>query len=87
MANGQPRPVFYVAVFVVVLGLVGLALYRFGGYGPGDRTGQFTQDELKQMQTGAEAPDTSGITTVKEYNYVAADAAARGQGHLQLQAR
>jgi hypothetical protein len=30
MANGQPKPAFYVAVFVVVLGLVGLALWRFG---------------------------------------------------------
>ena len=38
------------------------------------------------MKGGAEAPDTAGITTVKEYNYVAAREAARGQGHLQLQA-
>ena len=38
------------------------------------------------MQKGAEAPDASGITTVKEYNYVAGGQAARGQGHLQLQA-
>jgi len=30
MANGQPRPAFYVAVLLVVLGLVGFALYRFG---------------------------------------------------------
>jgi NitT/TauT family transport system substrate-binding protein len=35
--------------------------------------GQFTADELKKMgKGGAEAPDASGITTVKEYNYVAA---------------
>ena len=27
---------------------------------------------MKQMKGGAEAPDSSGITTVKEYNYVAA---------------
>src|SRR5690349_19915357 len=73
MANGQPRPAFYVAVFLVVIGLVGLALWRYGAIGPGSKVGQFTSDELKKMgKGGAEAPDTSGITTVKEYNYVAA---------------
>jgi NitT/TauT family transport system substrate-binding protein len=72
MANGQPRPAFYVAVLLVVLGLVGLALYRYGAIGPNSQGGQFSSDELKQLQKGAEAPDNSGITTVKEYNYVAA---------------
>lgn len=71
MANGQPRPAFYVAVLIVVLGLVGLALYRYGAIGPGG-SGRFSDDELKQLQKGAEAPDSSGITTVKEYSYVAA---------------
>jgi NitT/TauT family transport system substrate-binding protein len=72
MANGQPRPAFYVAVLLVVLGLVGLALWRYGAIGPKSGTGTFTADEMKQMKGGAEAPDSSGITTVKEYNYVAA---------------
>jgi NitT/TauT family transport system substrate-binding protein len=72
MANGQPRPTFYVAVFIVILGLVGLALYRYGAIGSRNQTAQISGDELKQMQKGAEAPDASGITTVKEYNYVAA---------------
>jgi NitT/TauT family transport system substrate-binding protein len=72
MANGQPRPAFYVAVLIMVLGLVGLALWRYGAIGPRSQTGQFSADELKKMQSGAEAPDSSGITTVKEYNYVAA---------------
>jgi NitT/TauT family transport system substrate-binding protein len=72
MANGQPRPAFYVAVLLVVLGLVGLALWRYGAIGPKSQAGQFTADELKKMQNGAEAPDSAGITTVKEYNYVAA---------------
>ena len=70
MSNGQPRPAFYVAVLLVVLGLVGLALWRYGAIGPKPSTGQFTADELAKMKTGAEAPDTSGITTVKEYNFV-----------------
>ncbi len=72
MANGSPRPAFYVAVLFVVVGLVGLALWRYGAIGPKGQSGQFTADEMKQMKAGAEAPDSSGITTVKEYNYVAA---------------
>jgi NitT/TauT family transport system substrate-binding protein len=73
MANGQPRPAFYVAVLLVVIGLVGLALWRYGAIGSGGgRTAQISNEELKQMKGGAEAPDSSGITTVKEYKYVAA---------------
>jgi len=65
----QPRPAFYVAVFVVIVGLVGLALWRMGVVGP-DSGGRFSADEMKEMAKGAEKPDSSGITTVKEYNYV-----------------
>src|SRR3954454_6148399 len=72
MAEGQPKPAFYVAVLVVVLGLVGLALWRYGAIGPGGKVGQFTADELNKLKTPAEASDSSGITTVKEYKYVAA---------------
>jgi NitT/TauT family transport system substrate-binding protein len=70
MANGQPRPAFYVAVFLVILGLVGLAVWRFGTTRPGGGEGQFSSEELKQLAGNAEKPDSSGITTVKEYNYV-----------------
>jgi NitT/TauT family transport system substrate-binding protein len=71
MANGQPKPVFYVAVFLVVLGLVGLAIWRYSTTGPGGENGRFSSEELKQMGGNpAERPDNSGITTVKEYNYV-----------------
>src|SRR5512138_2523837 len=72
MADGQPKPAFYVAVFLVVIALVGLGLWRFGKIGPGSDIGRITSDELKQMKGGAEAPDNSGITTVKEYKFVAA---------------
>jgi NitT/TauT family transport system substrate-binding protein len=73
MANGQPKPFFYVAVLLVVIGLVGLAVWRYGAARPGGTaTGQISDEELKQMKGGVEAPDSSGITTVKEYKYVAA---------------
>ena len=50
MADGQPRPAFYVAVLLVVIGLVGLALWRFGAIGPGGpgQAGRFSTEELKQ---------------------------------------
>src|SRR5690349_13795915 len=73
MANGQPRPAFYVAVLLVVLGLVGLALWRYGAIGPnGSQAGRISNDEIAQTKGGAEAPDSSSVTTVKEYKYVPA---------------
>jgi NitT/TauT family transport system substrate-binding protein len=70
MANGQPTRAFYAAVLLVVLGLVGLAVWRYSSQAPGGSGGQLTSEEMKQMAGSAEKPDNSGITTVKEYNYV-----------------
>jgi NitT/TauT family transport system substrate-binding protein len=70
--QGQPRPAFYLAVLLVVVGLAGYALWRYGAIGPRSDSGQISQEELAQAKGGVEAPDASGITTVKEYNYVAA---------------
>jgi NitT/TauT family transport system substrate-binding protein len=69
MANGKPKPAFYVAVFAVVVGLVGLALWRFGAL-PESITGQISKTDMAKETGGAEAPDTQSITTVKQYNYV-----------------
>src|SRR5438128_8750663 len=71
MANGRPKPVFYVAVLLVVLGLVGLAIWRYGAIRPGGQAGQISNEELSQLKGGAEAADSASITTVKEYKYVA----------------
>jgi len=68
MASGNPKPAFYLAVLAVVLGLVGLALWRLGAL-PGIKTGKVSKDE---MTSQTEAPDTGGITTAKEYKYVPA---------------
>ena len=51
MANGQPKPAFYVAVLLVVLGLVGVALWRYGAIGPGGQAGRISNEELKQIKT------------------------------------
>lgn len=66
MASGSPRPAFFWAVLVVVLGLVGLGLWRFGAL-PGAKPGNI---DTTQMATETESPDAAGITTAKEYNYV-----------------
>ena len=71
MAN-RPRPAFYLAVLIVIAGLVTLALWRYGAIGSRGTDDAIASDELAEMKGGVEAPDTSGITTVKEYNYVPA---------------
>ena len=71
MAGSQPKPGFYVAAALVVVALVGYALYRFNLVGGGDRDGgTFSADEMAQLQAPAEDADSAGITTVKEYEYV-----------------
>src|SRR5512134_792782 len=79
MANGNPKPAFYLAVFAVVAGLIGLALWRFGAL-PGSKGGRISQDETAQEAAGAEAPDSQSITTAKQYNYVPAQKLPPVQG-------
>lgn len=77
---GKPKPAFYVVLIVLVLGLVGFALWRMGVFGEGDsttdETRQLSKDELdkikKKKPAGAEAPDDQAPTTVKEYKFVSA---------------
>jgi NitT/TauT family transport system substrate-binding protein len=72
----QPKPAFYVAVFLVVAGLVGYGLWRFSSL-PQKAAGVISKEELG---AGAEAPDTAGITTAKDYNYVPAQKLPAVQG-------
>lgn len=69
--GGRPRPAFFGAVLLVVVGLVALGLYRFGALDSviGKPGGGDSGIELP-AGAGVEAPDAQGITTVKEYNYV-----------------
>jgi ABC-type nitrate/sulfonate/bicarbonate transport system substrate-binding protein len=79
--NGQPKPGFYFVVLLVILALVGYGMYRMKtptDSGAGTTTTQATQGQdsggsdapVATADGGAEAPDSEGITTVKEYAYV-----------------
>jgi NitT/TauT family transport system substrate-binding protein len=71
--SGRPKPAFFLVVFLVIAGLLYLGFTRYTGkslLGGGDST-TLSADEMAKMKGGAEAPDAAGITTVKEYNYVA----------------
>jgi NitT/TauT family transport system substrate-binding protein len=79
MSNaGKPKPAFFLAVVAVVIGLVGMAVYRWNA----NRKPATTQApiDLKSIKEGAggdagaklaENPDPNGVTTVKEYTYEA----------------
>ncbi len=69
---GKPRPMFYAAVLVVVVALVAIALWRFGSFTEGDGPSISLTELKKAMGSDVESTDTSGITTVKEYDYVPA---------------
>lgn len=73
---GNPKPGFYIVLLLVVAGLVGLAFYRFG---KPNRTPIASQQQAQPQPPGGaelpgdrkgEEPDTSGITTKKEYDFV-----------------
>ena len=74
---GKPKPAFFIAVLVVVAGLVGLAFYRFSAKHSDSQQQQNANIDLnsikKQSGSGggsqAENPDPNGVTTVKEYSF------------------
>ena len=70
MANGQPKP--SVLCRRLCSSSSASSAWRSGGTarGAGGGGGRFSSEELKQLAGNAENPDSSGITTVKEYNYV-----------------
>ncbi|HEV7559588.1 MAG TPA: ABC transporter substrate-binding protein, partial [Kofleriaceae bacterium] len=74
---GRPKPAFFIAVLVVIAGLVGLAFYRCKAKDKDTTTQQGSNIDIKDIkkQAGgsnapqAENPDPNGITTVKEYSF------------------
>ena len=83
--SGQPKAPFWLAVWAVILGLVGLAAWRAGmleqfGFGrPGAGGGQRPvaggggADGGGPAEGMTEAPDVSVPTTVKEYTFKPAE--------------
>lgn len=78
---GQPKPLFFVALFLVVAGLVGYGLYRMDVIAPkGNENrpagkdqdidpGELGMGSGGESGEGAEAADTQNVTTVKEYTF------------------
>lgn len=69
------KPAAWILIVLVVLGLLGIAVWSVPGLRqavfPAGKTGEGTEFSKKDIGAqGAEAPDTAGITTVKEYKYV-----------------
>ena len=76
---GKPKPAFFIIGFLIVLGLIGFALYRAGILAPkgkdGAKVGKIDKKALdkikgKGQKGGVEAPDKNAPTTVKEYKFV-----------------
>ena len=66
---------FYAAIALVVVGLLGFAFWRLGGNSEGTETAQnspeLSKEEMDKLKTHAEDPNQTGdLTTVKEYSFV-----------------
>src|SRR5438876_3790012 len=67
---GQPKPGFYIAVGVVVVALVGLAIINWRNIAPtAPKKEEASKIDVKELESKVEAPSTTGVTTVKEYNF------------------
>ena len=75
---GKPKPAFFIAVLVVVTGLIGLAFYRCNAkkHDEISKTDNINIKDIKNQSGSAgsgsaqaENPDPNGITTVKEYAF------------------
>ena len=69
--NGQPKTPFYVALFVVIGGLLAFAAYRSDVFAPKGNAPQPGANDIdpKLLGNTAESADTSSVTTVKEYSF------------------
>ncbi len=80
----KPKPAFFIVVALVVVALVGVALWRTGILAPegkkdkdNGKGGAISKEELDNIKGGgkggAEAPDDQAPTTVKEYKFLPAE--------------
>lgn len=80
---GQPKGSFYIALFLVVAGLVAFAFYRRDIVAPQGANNAPQEIDPSQLGGGggaAEAPDTGAVTTVKEYTIKPAERLPKVQG-------
>jgi NitT/TauT family transport system substrate-binding protein len=81
MANGKPRPAFYLAMLLVVGGLIYYGVTRFSHRGAGDQGGNVSATDLAKVKGNqTEAPDNATATTVKEYTFVPAQKLSEVKG-------
>ncbi len=78
----QPKPAFYVALLVVVGGLIAFAAYRGGFFGPNanvNRPGPNGKDNVPPINpqelghSPEDSSDATSLTTVKEYSFKPAE--------------
>jgi NitT/TauT family transport system substrate-binding protein len=70
--NGQPKPAFYAAVALVVLGLIGFAVWRSDIFAPAAKKldlGKIDPKELSGQEPHAEHPDAGPDLMAKEYKF------------------
>jgi NitT/TauT family transport system substrate-binding protein len=73
--NGQPKPLFYVAVVLVIAALVGFAIWRSDIFAPAAKkqeAGKIDPKELagqKELEAHAEHPDAGPDLMAKEYKF------------------
>ncbi len=74
--SGQAKAPFYIVLFLVVAGLVAFAMIRsdiVAPKAPGPATGGSGEPLAGGGGAGIEAPDSSSVTTVKEYEFTPAE--------------
>jgi NitT/TauT family transport system substrate-binding protein len=72
--NGQPKAPFYIALFLVVGGLLAFALYRSDIIAPKGKSQEATGTiDPNALNQSAEAKDSAPVTTVKEYSFKPAE--------------
>lgn len=74
MASGKPTALFRVVMFAVVIGLIGLGVWRFAARSAPDAADRIGREDVEAAGGMlAEAPDGQATTTVQEYTFVAGE--------------
>ena len=73
MPAGQPKPAFYVVVGLVVVALIGFAIWRSDIFAPKATKQEGGPIDPKELEVKAENPSGDAVTTVKEYAFKPAE--------------